>query len=113
MVDYNMEALHRIAYRTGKYDGRSARHLNFDKCEGCGEDATLIWFYEDDMYLECACCKDGSYCQSCVATILGKEWNKKCQNSIEYRFEEYTDDDTVTICGTCYSQYIHKHKEDK
>jgi len=109
-TDYNIEALHRIAYRTGKYDGRSARHLKFDKCETCENDATLIWFYEDDMYLECENCNEGSYCKSCIIEISGKEWNDNFKNSDYYCKDEYTDEDNVTLCGTCYHQYIYNKR---
>ena len=110
-INYNLEATYRIAYRTGKYDGRSARHLNFDKCVGCEDDATLVWYYEDDMYLECECCHDGSYCKSCVTVISGKDWNNKCSDSVEYKSGEYSDDDTVTICNSCYHQYVYIKEE--
>ena len=110
VTDYNIEALHRIAYRTGKYDGRSARHLKFDKCETCENDATLIWFYEDDMYLECENCNEGSYCKSCIIEISGKEWNDNFKNSDYYCKDEYTNEDNVTLCGTCYHQYIYNKR---
>jgi hypothetical protein len=110
MINYNLEAIHRIAYRTGKYDGRSARHLKFDKCVECEDDATLLWHYEDGMYLGCERCHDGSYCESCVMKISGKDWNEKCRDEGDML---YNDDDTVTICNSCYHQYIYKNKEVK
>ena len=114
--DYNIEAFVRIAYKTGKYDGRSARHLKFDKCGNCEEkDAQLMWYYEDDCYYDCHACYT-QVCKTCMVGIPEDYYHKHFNNNFIYPGYDKTvwgteKDSQRMVCGTCYQD--HKFRLDR
>ena len=62
-MNYNLEVLTRKGFKGGKYDARGMRYVKLDRCQvgECTNDAQLIWFYEDDMYMGCHACEKNFY----------------------------------------------------
>ena len=109
--DYNLEAFSRIAYRTGKYDGRSARHIHIDKCDNCEDkDAQLCWFLEDDCYYSCHTCA-AQVCKSCMVGIPEYFYHKHFNNTNLYPdYDKELWGAERLICGGCYADYLFRYE---
>ena len=114
-VDYNIEAVLRIAYRTGKYDGRSARHIKLDKCgvSNCENNAQLCSTYENDCYYDCHACMQG-VCKSCMYGIPEAYYHKHFNlPGIYPGYDKMVWDSERMVCGECYADHKFRNRNNK
>ena len=97
-MDYNLEVLTRKGFKGGKYDARGMRYVKLDRCQvgECTNDAQLIWFYEDDMYMGCHACEKISICKDCMVVISEREYrdNFNAKKDSHLLYDEYEEWDT-------------------
>lgn len=100
VTDYNLEVLTRKGYKNGKMDRRGLRYVKLDKCE-CGNDAKLIWFYEDDCYQDCHACGT-ELCEKCEIEIDESDYSYLTDSD----WYEAGDGYKRIVCPTCYQQML-------
>ena len=94
-MNYNLEVLTRKGFKSGKYDARGMRYVKLDKCQAgeCTNDAQLIWWYEDDMYMECHACEKCSICKDCMVVISERDYRDNF-GKLSDKYYDYDEWDT-------------------